>query len=246
MGGMGALGTVAKLAGPVGAALGMMEMLRIGAPAAGFSNEQLTAGNTKEFNDYLAAFHKDSKEGTEDTNMLLSSINSTLQSTDKTLTGAFGTNGAGTEAGNGGGPGTGTGGGQTGLEGTPNPVPTLADGYSYIGNHFMNGPKKENPWATGLTGNPIIDFAPGGEGWNRDYGAGDMYGPGGSAGAPSVKYNYDPYYPTQPGSNRDEWSQVNDTGARSGTGWSFTTPFKDTETYDFNKIQTVTDKNRVS
>lgn len=239
MGGMGALGTVAKLAGPVGAALGMMEMLRIGAPAAGFSNEQLTAGNTKEFNDYLAAFHKDSKEGTEDTNMLLSSINSTLQSTDKTLTGAFGTNGAGTEAGNGGGPGTGTG-----LEGTPNPVPTLADGYSYIGNHFMNGPNKENPWATGLTGNPIIDFAPGGEGWNRDYGAGDMYGPGGSAGAPSVKYNYDPYYPTQPGSNRDEWSQVNDKGARSGTGWSFTTPFKDTETYDFNKIQTVTDKNK--
>jgi len=215
--------------------------------------DRLNAGQIK-MADVLDAMHKDGKEGTEDTNMLLASLNSKDFGGSKVI-------GQGKQDGYEGIPGVagmfsgGPGmlgkkpvpGGDTGKEDDVSTVttglPGLSEGYSYIGNHFMNGPE-DNPWATGLTGDPLRDFAPGGEGWNRDYGAGDMYGPGGSAGAPSVKYGYDPYYPTQPGNNRDEWSQVKDKGARSGTGWSFTTPFKDTETFDFNKIQTVTDKNK--
>jgi hypothetical protein len=194
---LGAVGMGARVAGPIGMTLGMMEMLRMGAPAAGFSIEQLTAGNTKEFNEYLAAFHKDSKEGTENTNKLLGSINSTLQSTDKTLTGALGTGGTGT-------------GGAGGPQPVRKPSP-IAAGASTLGNTFMTGDTPENPdWANGLSGNPLVDFAPGGAGWNTDYEAGGMYGPGGSAGAPSVDYGgIDPYY--KPGTvGNNDWTQVGD------------------------------------
>lgn len=53
---MGGIGTMARFAGPVGYTLAMMEMLRMGAPATGFSNEQLTAGESPEFKDYMSSF----------------------------------------------------------------------------------------------------------------------------------------------------------------------------------------------
>jgi hypothetical protein len=63
-------------------------------------------------------------------------------------------------------------------------------------------------WDEGLEGNPLVDFAPGGAGWQSGYEPHTMYGPGGSAGTPSVDYGgIDPYY--KPGTNNNlGWSEV--------------------------------------
>lgn len=66
-------------------------------------------------------------------------------------------------------------------------------------------------WSEGLTGNPLVDFSKTGKGWSTKYTPGGMYGPGGSAGAPSVSYGgINPY--TRPANDNGKAMQT-DSGA---------------------------------
>jgi len=161
-------------------------------------------------------FKKEQGENSIVSNRHLQGINAKIQS-------IYGGSNAGTGAGAGTGTGTGGTGGGGPWYGTGTPFPKTTPGSGGAGGNKPEDEKKPttpgvilptpsgNIIAPDLTGNPLTDFSETGSGWKYDYKPGKPYGPGGSAGLPSVSYGgINPYSP--PGNVNGGWTGPTNTG----------------------------------